>query len=120
MDHWFTYEYTFDIADEPILVHISHGFDTIAELETISTFPHGERREFARTLLAKYGPNTYHKLEPSDITCPFAEQLVQIFQNELKCYWSKRGGLTLMFLTGFLFSKIIHLFQYRAQFTTVR
>ena len=107
MDHWFTYEYSFEIADDPVLVHVSHGFDSVAELEAISTFPHRERREFARTLLAKYGPNEDHTLEPNDITCPFAEKLVQLFDNQLKCYWSKRGRLTLMFLTGcFSFPKI--------------
>ena len=36
----------------------------------------------------------------NDITCSFAERL-QLFQNELRVYWTKRFRVTLIFLTGF-------------------
>ena len=103
LDQMFTYEYSFDFDGETVLVHVSHGFENIADLESISTFPHQQRRNFARELLAKYGPHFYHQVETSDITCPFAIAVAQLFQNELKVYWAKRNGLTLLFLTGRLF-----------------
>ena len=104
MSQYFMYEYNFDHNDSEIIVHVSHGFEGIAELETISTFPHKERREFALALMAKYSENTYHKIDPIDITCPFAQRVRELFQNDLKLYWTNRRarvGATLVFLTGF-------------------
>ena len=106
MSHSFSYEYNFDIEDSAseatteVIAHVNYAFETIDELESISTFPHKERRAFAVELINKYGQNGYHKLDNSDITCPFAERLQQLFNNELHVYWTKRFRATLVFLTG--------------------
>ena len=108
MSHSFSYEYVFDVEnsdnadDTEVITHVSYAFDTIAELESISTFPHRERREFTMALINKYDQNKYHQLDQSDITCPFAKRLQQLFQDKLHVYWTKRfrAAKTLVFLTG--------------------
>ena len=103
MSHYFTYEYNFDLNDSEIIVHVSYAFDTISELETISTYPHRERRDLAMSLMAKYPADSYCKLTIEDITSPFAQRLQQLFQGNFKVYWTNRftrAGVTLVFLTG--------------------
>ena len=53
MSHYFTYENSFDFNDSvviEVITDVSHGFKDINELETISSFPHRKRCEFANTV----------------------------------------------------------------------
>ena len=100
MGHHFTYEYCFDSDDCEVLCHVSYAFDNIAELENISVYPHHERRELAKSLMSKYPAEEYHSLSPSDITCPFAVKLNELFEGNLKVYWTKKFRLLLLFYTG--------------------
>ena len=99
--HNFIYEYVFESDGSDIIAHVSHAFDTISELETISGFPHRERREFALHLMAKYEAEKYHTIDPTDVTCPFAVQLQTIFKDSFMVYWTKKFRVTLLFFTGF-------------------
>ena len=101
MSQHFAYEYVFESGGSEILAHVSYAFDEISELESISNFPHRERREFATAMMAKYAENHYQKLDPSDITCPFAERLNELFENELTIYWTRKFRVTMIFFTGF-------------------
>ena len=76
-------------------------YSKFSDLESISRFPHRERREFALALMAKYEANNYHALVPDDITCPFAVQLQELFQDSFMVYWTKKFRVTLLFYTGF-------------------
>ena len=110
MSHSFSYEYVFDIensednVDMEVITHVSYAFEAIDELESVSTFPHKDRRQFTTALISKYGPNKYHQLDEIDITSPFAKRLQQLFNGKLHVYWTKRfrANKTLVFLTGFL------------------
>ena len=101
MGHSFIYEYDFESEGSEVIAHVSHAFDDISDLESISRFPHRERREFALNLMAKYEANKYHALVPNDITCPFAVQLQELFQDSFMIYWTKKLRVTLLFYTGY-------------------
>ena len=118
-DNQFIYEYVFELNGHDIVAHVSYAFETIAELETISCFPHRERREFATNLMAKYEANKYHIIDQSDITCPFAVQLQNMFDGPLQVYWTAKPlkQATLLFFTGF---QILSDTLYEISFTTVR
>ena len=119
MSQQFVYEYVFEAGGSEILAHVSYAFYEISELESISTFPHRERREFATAMMAKYAENHYQKLEPSDITCAFAKRLNELFENELTVYWTRKFRVTMIFFTGFSlnFTRVI---STKVHFTTVR
>ena len=105
MDQQYTYEYCFESEGREIVCHVSHGFDEITDLESISVFPHRERRALALALMAKYPADHYHDLDSSDVVCPFAVQLKKLFQNNLKVFWTRKFRITMLFYTGSFLTK---------------
>ena len=101
MGQGFKYEYYFESEGRDIICHVSYAFDEIADLETISVFPHQERRKLALALMAKYPANQYHDLDPSDIVCPFAVRLKELFSDTLKVFWTDKIQMTMLFYTGY-------------------
>ena len=99
--HQFIYEYVFESDGGDVVAHVSYAFENISELETISCFPHQERREFALSLMAKYEADKYHVIDPIDVACPFAVQLQKLFEGSLKVYWTRKFRATLLFFTGY-------------------
>ena len=97
----FIYEYKFtkDFG-WTVKVTIDYQFKDLTDLETISRFPHGQRRKFARHLLEKYSAETFHPLANADIFNPFATRLAQLFNNELQVYWMRRPTDTVLIITG--------------------
>ena len=102
MGQQFTYEYVFESNGEEVITHVSYAFDEISDLESISRFPHRERREFAMNLMAKYEADKYQTIDPSDVACPFAVQVQSLFDVPLMVYWTRKFRATLLFLTGLL------------------
>ena len=102
MGQQYTYEYVFEKDTQEIIAHVSYAFGEISDLETISVFPHRERREFAIALMNKYCADQYHKLDATDIACPFAVQLNELFEGNLKVYWTSKFRVTMLFYTGFI------------------
>ena len=70
-------------------------------VETISRFPHGQRRIFATNILQKYGPQKFHHLTEADICNPFARGLACLFNDNLQVYWMRRQTDTVLIITGF-------------------
>ena len=99
MDRWHTYEYVFDRNELQIRACVVHKFESISDLEDISNFPHRERREFATKLLDKFCAGIHHKLDDTDITCPFAQQLNILFEGDLKIYWSRKQRIITLLYT---------------------
>ena len=91
-----------------MIAHVTHAFDEISDLESISRFPHRERREFALALMANYEADKYHTIDPNDVTCLFAVQLKELFNDSFLVYWTKKFRVTLLFYTG-----LLNKFEYR-------
>ena len=97
----FIYEYQFsqDLGWS-VKVKIDFLFKEPADIETISRFPHGQRRTFARHLLEKYAAETFHPLTDADIINPFAARLARLFGNKTQVYWTRRPTDTVLLITG--------------------
>ena len=97
----FVYDYTFEMDyGKQIKVVIDHPFDEISDLESISRFPHVQRRQFAKHILATYPTaEKYQCLETTDILNPFARKLTRIFAKGLQIYWTKRPRDILLIIT---------------------
>ena len=97
----FIYEYRFRLDfGWSVKVTIDFPFKDQADLETISQFPHGQRRKFARHILDKYAAESFHPLTDADIFNPFGVRLAQLFNNELQVYWMRRPTDTVLIITG--------------------
>lgn len=70
-------------------------------LETISQFPHKQRRKFATYLLENFEAEKYHRLSQKDLLNPFAVKLADLFDNAMQVYWSRGPQRTTLILTGF-------------------
>ena len=115
----FVYDYDFKIGyGWPVKVCIDFTFDDVAGLETISNFPHKQRRSFAKHLLEKYEAEEYHRLSPQDIKNPFARKLDDLFENAMQAYWTRGPTRTTLILTGFR-QKISTWFTCKTSSTTV-
>ena len=78
--HEFIYDFTFSLNYSwPVKVTVDYEFDSVDGVETISRFPHGQRRIFATNILQKYGPQKFHHLTDADICNPFARGLARLF-----------------------------------------
>ena len=97
MGQQYTYQYVLDSDGEEIIAHVSYAFDDISDLESISRFPHRERREFALSLMTKYEADKYHTIDPNNIVCPFAVQLQILFEDSFMVYWTRKFRTTLLF-----------------------
>ena len=105
----FIYEYTFTTGyNYPVKVTIDREFESVAELESISRFPHAQRRAFARLILERYDAGSFHTLNDTDIVNPFARKLARLFSSQLQVYWTARPSDIALIITGFLISKFAH------------
>ena len=110
----FTYDYTFEMDyGKSIKVAIDYLFDDVSELETLSCFPHAQRRKFARHVLEHYQTaEKYHQLSATDIINPFARRLDQLFESGMQIYWTRRPTDTLMIVTGIFRPKMMYLIRF--------
>ena len=98
----FVYDYEFKIGyGWPVRVCVDFTFDDVAGLETISNFPHQQRRSFAKHLLEKFEAEEYHRLSRQDIKNPFARRLDELFDHAMQAYWSRGPQRTTLILTGY-------------------
>ena len=99
----FIYDYTF-VMDygRRVKVVIDYEFNDVDGVESISRFPHMQRRSFAVKLLQKYGQGKFHHLTDTDIDSPFARKLVRLFNGKVQVYWLQRPQDTVLILTGFV------------------
>ena len=99
----FIYDFKFNTGlGWKVKVTIDFEFDDVVGLETISRFPHGQRRAFAQHVLDKYSAETFHLLAQSDIINPFAARLNRLFNHGMQAYWIRRPTDTVLILTGFV------------------
>ena len=100
----FTYDYTFEVDyGKTIKVAVDYLFDEISDLETLSCFPHAQRRQFAKHVLKQYQTaEKYTCLSALDIINPFAQRLKQLFPRGIQIYWTKRPTDTLIIITGLI------------------
>ena len=98
----FVYDYTFQMDyGKTVKVTVDYLFNDISELETLSCFPHGQRREFAKHVLRKYSEEgKYHCLSEADIFNPFARKLETLFAKGIQVYWRMRPTDTILIVTG--------------------
>ena len=98
----FVYDYSFEMDyGKTIKVTVDFLFDEVAELETLSGFPHQQRRRFAKHILQTYPvAEKYHSLVSSDILNPFAQRLEQLFPRGIQVYWTMRPTDTILIITG--------------------
>ena len=100
--HEFIYDFTFSLNyNWPVKVTVDYEFDSVDGVETISRFPHGQRRVFATNILQKYSPQKFHHLTDADICNPFARGLARLFNDNLQVYWMRRQTDTVLIITGF-------------------
>ena len=98
----FVYDYDFEIGyGWPVKVCIDFTFDDVAGLETISNFPHKQRRSFAKHLLGKFEAEEYHRLSQQDLKNPFARKLDELFDHGMQAYWTRGHLRTTLILTGY-------------------
>ena len=98
----FEYDYVFRIGlGWPVKVCVDKLFDDVSGLETISQFPHKQRRKFATYLLETYEAEKYHRLSTKDLLNPFAVRLAELFDNAMQVYWTRGPKRTTLILTGF-------------------
>ena len=98
-DFIYDYQFALDFGWK-VKVTIDYQFKDLSDLETISRFPHGQRRKFARHILDKYSAETFHPLTSADIINPFAARVARLFNNELQVYWMRRPTDTALIITG--------------------
>ena len=55
-----------------VKVTVDYRFENISDLESISQFPHAQRRTFAKYSLEKFWAERFHRLTEKDILDPFA------------------------------------------------
>ena len=103
----FIYDYTFTTGyNYPVKVTIDWGFESVADLESISRFPHAQRRAFANRLMERYDAGSFHTLNDTDIINPFARKLARLFSSQLQVYWTPRPTDIALIITGFTILKI--------------
>ena len=96
------YDYVFQMDyGKTVKVTVDYLFDDISELETLSCYPHGQRRAFAKNILRKYPEEgKYHCLTDADICNPFAQRLEKLFVKGIQAYWTLRPTDTILIITG--------------------
>ena len=97
----FIYDYTFTMDyGKKVKVTIDHQFDEVSDLETVSCYPHAQRRAFATRILRNYDSEKFSILAESDITNPFAKQIAKLFPLGIQVYWVVRPQDTALIITG--------------------
>ena len=98
----FIYDYTFAMNyNWKVKVTVDYEFENVDGVETISRFPHAQRRIFASNLIQKYGPSKFHQLAEADICNPFARELAKLFNDNMQVYWMRRQTDSVLILTGY-------------------
>ena len=100
---WQKFEYDFEFRigyGWTVKVCVDKIFDDVSGLETISQFPHTQRRKFATYLLENFEAEKYHRLSQKDLLNPFAVRLADLFDNAMQVYWTRGPQRTTLILTG--------------------
>ena len=96
----YRYSFTFSHNNEAVNVVVDYDFVDVSDLETISNFPHRQRRTMARYILDNLSSDEFHNQATITTRNPFVHALVQLFNGQFCFYWTQRHSDTLIFITG--------------------